>query len=494
MLFNSLHFLIFFPIVVLIYFSIPHKYRWILLLVSSYYFYMSWKAEYIILIIISTLIDYIVAIEIYKSKNQRKRKFFLSLSILVNIGLLFAFKYFNFFNDQMRLLFNHFSLAYNIPAFKVLLPVGISFYTFQTLCYSIDVYRNKIKPLKHLGKFAVYVSFFPQLVAGPIERASHLIPQFFEKHNFDYRRVVQGLKITLWGFFLKIVVADRLAIIVDTVFNNIYDYKGFSLIFGTYFFGFQIYCDFAGYSFIAIGTAKILGFSLINNFRRPFLAKNIAEFWRRWHISLSTWFRDYAFTPFYLKLKKNRIISKFSQKMQHNISFILSTLVTLTLLGLWHGANWTFLAFGFYHSLMISLYYLTKKYWDRMNKYIQILLTFHITAFGWILFRANSISESFYAITHLFTGLNQIKDYILNTNLSKGIASNFLGLGSPDKILIAVLLIGFVEGAHILQEHISIEKYLRTRPFIRWSCYLLLLFGILLFGVFNKTPFIYFQF
>ena len=258
---------------------------------------MSWKAEYLILIIISTIIDYFAAIQMSKQTVSSKRKLYLLLSLFVNLGLLFGFKYFNFFSDSLCTIFDQFNIFYNVPTFKVLLPVGISFYTFQTLSYTIDVYRKKREPEKHLGIFALYVAFFPQLVAGPIERSTRLLPQLVEKYNFNYDRVTDGLKLMLWGFFKKVVIADRIAVIVNQVYSNPNEAAGIPLLIGTYLFAFQIYCDFSGYSDIAIGAAKVFGIDLMQNFRRPYFAKSIREFWQRWHISLSTWFRDYLYRP-----------------------------------------------------------------------------------------------------------------------------------------------------------------------------------------------------
>ena len=297
MLFNSLQFVVFFPIVIILYFIIPHNKRWILLLIASYYFYMCWKVDYIILIMISTLIDYVCSNKMSKINEKPKRKKWLLISIFSNLGILFGFKYFNFFSQNIQTLFDNYNIFFEMPFFNVLLPVGISFYTFQTLSYTIDVYNNKTTAQKHLGVFAVYVSFFPQLVAGPIERSNHLLPQFFKKHDFNYLRVKAGFQKMLWGFFKKIVIADNLAILVDGVYNNVDNYSGLTLIVATIFFTFQIYCDFSGYSDIAIGTAKVMGFELRENFKRPYFSKSIREFWQRWHITLSTWFRDYVYIP-----------------------------------------------------------------------------------------------------------------------------------------------------------------------------------------------------
>ena len=269
MLFNSLEFLIFFPVVIALYFALPYKLRWIFLLLASYYFYMCWKAEYLVLIIASTVVDYYASLKMSQTKDKVKRKPYLYLSLLVNLGILFGFKYFNFFNDSARALFEQFDMFYNVPAFDVLLPVGISFYTFQTLSYTIDVYNDRIAAEKHLGIFALYVSFWPQLVAGPIERPQNLLPQFWQKQVFDYENVTNGLKLMAWGFFKKLVIADRLADFVNEVYNHPHSYEGLTLILATISFAFQIFCDFSGYSDIAIGAALIMGYRLMKNFNSP---------------------------------------------------------------------------------------------------------------------------------------------------------------------------------------------------------------------------------
>ena len=290
MIFNSMQYLIFFPIIVGLYFLIPHRFRWGILLAGSYYFYMAWKPVYILLIIASTLIDYVAGVMMGRTEEKSKRKKYLIISLISNLSLLFLFKYFNFFNDSAKTVLEYLNLPFYLPTFKLLLPMGISFYTFQTLSYSIDVYKGTIKPEKHLGIFALYVTFFPQLVAGPIERSENLLPQFREEHKLDYKLVTNGLKLMLWGLFKKVVIADRVSILVNTVYNDVNSYKGFPLIVATVLFAFQIYCDFSGYSDMAIGSAQVMGFRLMENFRRPYFSKSIPEFWKRWHISLSTWF------------------------------------------------------------------------------------------------------------------------------------------------------------------------------------------------------------
>ncbi len=479
MLFNSLHFLIFFPIVVLLYFNIKQKYRWILLLISSYYFYMSWKPEYVILIMVSTLIDYFSGLEISKATAQKRKNFFLMLSIFSNLGLLFAFKYFNFFSESIRALLQKFSIPLNPITLKVLLPVGISFYTFQTMSYTIDVYRGKIKPEKHLGIFAVYVSFFPQLVAGPIERAKNLLPQFYEKHYFDYKRVTDGLKLMLWGFFKKLVIADRLAIVVNTIYNNPTDYTGLPLVLATLFFAFQIYCDFSGYSDIAIGAAQVMGIRLMDNFKRPYFSRSISEFWRRWHISLSTWFKDYLYIP----LGGNRVSIP---------RWYFNLLVVFIVSGLWHGANWTFIVWGALHGLYIIFEKTTKPIKDRLLKatklvrfpklvhLLEICITFGLVCIGWVFFRANTLTDAWYILTHLFVNLN-------------------LDLASWDMSFVNLAylfsIIGFMEFVHLIQEHKSIRSFLDDKPILlRWNLYLIIIFIVLLFGVFDSTKFIYFQF
>lgn len=295
MIFNSLHYLIFFPIVCILYFLLPAKYRNALLLVASYYFYMSWNPIYVLLILTSTAVTYFCGI--VSSKYERYKKASLVTAIVVCIGILFAFKYMNFFIESLNQLLGIAGVTNGIPVFHVLLPVGISFYTFQSLSYAIDVYRGRQKVEKNFFTYALYISFFPQLVAGPIERSTALLPQFGETHNFDYARISDGLKMMLWGFFKKVVIADRVAVFVNTVYNNPQDHGGLQFIVATLFFAIQIYCDFSGYSDIAIGSAQIMGFKLMQNFDRPYFASSIIDFWNRWHISLSTWFRDYIYIP-----------------------------------------------------------------------------------------------------------------------------------------------------------------------------------------------------
>jgi len=299
MLFNSFEFLIFFPIVCIIYFLLgKNKFRNPFLLIASYYFYMNWKPIYALLILTSTILTYVCGLLVEKySADTRKKKLYLTVSIVLNFAILFVFKYFNFINESIFELLSLFGLRWSVPNLDILLPVGISFYTFQAVGYSVDVYRGTIKAERNFFTYALFVSFFPQLVAGPIERAKNLLPQFHEEHSFEYSRVVEGLRMMLWGYFMKSCVADSVAPYVDTIYNNVADHSGVSFVIATILFTFQIYCDFGGYSLIARGAAKVMGFNLMENFHRPYLSLSVKEFWKRWHISLSSWFMDYVYIP-----------------------------------------------------------------------------------------------------------------------------------------------------------------------------------------------------
>ncbi len=464
-----------------------------LLLVASYYFYMCWKAEYLLLILVSTSIDYFAAIQMSKQTVKSKRKLYLILSLFVNLGLLFGFKYFNFFNDSLRTIFDQFNVFYDVPSFKVLLPVGISFYTFQTLSYTIDVYRKKREPEKHLGIFALYVAFFPQLVAGPIERSTRLLPQLVQKYNFDYDRVTNGLKLMLWGFFKKVVIADRVAVIVNQVYNNPSEAAGLPLLIGTYLFAFQIYCDFSGYSDIAIGVAQVFGINLMQNFRRPYFAKSIRDFWQRWHISLSTWFRDYL----YLSLGGSRT-TRWRWYYNITIVFLIS--------GLWHGANWTFVIWGALHGSYYLFSYWTRNIRPRLtqffmldkipyvHKILRVLFIFHIVLFGWIFFRANTLSDALFIITHLFTGVGGVFNRIWELGITPGIFNYGFELPLSEMFIgmCAIIILGI---HHLIQREQSARAWFNTKPiWIRWTIYYGLVIWILVFGYLEPSEFIYFQF
>ncbi|MCA9403641.1 MAG: MBOAT family protein [Candidatus Omnitrophica bacterium] len=486
MIFNSYTFLIFFVSVATSYFIIPHRFRWLLLLLASYYFYMCWRPEYIILIIFSTLIDYFAGIKIGQISEKHRRRKYLILSLATNLGLLFSFKYFNFFNDSLRMAFQKFNLFYGVPDFDVLLPVGISFYTFQTLSYTIDVYRGERAPEKHLGIFALYVAFFPQLVAGPIERSTRLLTQFYNRNYFDCRRVTDGLKLMVWGMFKKVVVADRLSLFVDHIYSYPNAFSGKILTVATIFFAFQIYCDFSGYSDIAIGSAKVLGYDLMKNFRRPYFARSIPEFWKRWHISLSTWFRDYLYIP----LGGNRV----SPIMWH-----FNIVIVFVLSGLWHGANWTFIIWGLLHGIYYLFSVHTTNIRTRMAQSFGIVrypnihlwlnrfVTFTLVCFAWIFFRSNSFSDAKVIVARLLTGWNQ--PFIFSPEVR---LTNTLPI-SATEFYVSIILIMVVVVFHYLQEHQ--RKLLSLGAWwFRWGIYLALCLLIMNMGVAEEIPFIYFQF
>jgi len=429
---------------------------------------------------ISTLTAYYSGRQIHKTNDPVRRKQFLLLSLFINLGILFAFKYFNFFNDSLRDLFNQFNIFYGIPAFNVLLPIGISFYTFQTLSYCVDVYREKQIPERHLGIFALYVSFFPQLVAGPIERSSNLLPQFRKEQKFSYIEMKNGILLVLWGLFKKLVIADRAAILVNKVYNHPHDYTGIPLIVAMFFFAIQIYCDFSGYSDIAIGSAQMMGYKLTINFNRPYFSKSIQEFWSRWHITLYTWFTDYLFTPLTIAFRH-----------WGNYAVIFAISVTFLLCGLWHGAAWTFVIFGGWHALGLSLEMLTKKSRKRLSQIVPRWLydpvsmsaTFLFVCFTMIFFRANSPAEAVYIVTHLFQGL-ELK-----------VGGYDMGLGATET-LFALVFIFLLFCVQLLQARIKIREWVAYQPiWFRWSAYYVLIFSILIFGRFESSlQFVYFQF
>lgn len=492
MFFNSLHFILFFLSVVTIYFAIPYRFRWGLLLAASYYFYACWKVEYSVLIAISTIITYLTAIAISRSENKNRRKLFLTLSLVSNFAILFLFKYFNFINDSIRELFQYINISYAIPELKVLLPVGISFYTFQALSYSIDVYRKKKEPERHLGIYALYVSFFPQLVAGPIERSTNLLAQFYRKNDFNIDRVKEGIRQILWGFFKKIVIADRLAVIVDNIYNAPQEYNGVVLVIATLLFAYQIYCDFAGYSDIAIGTAKVLGYDLMTNFNRPYVARSISEFWQRWHISLSTWFRDYLYIP----LGGNRV---------NKARWCYNIMIVFLVSGLWHGASWTFVVWGGLHGAYIVVSRITKnrqnllelikiKTNTKLYGLIQMAFTFFLVNIAWVFFRAKSISDAFYIIKQ---GYIDILGFIPHFYDGIYLHSILSQLGTTkEELILSLTLIILLEIVQKIQSSQKTVRWFFNRPvYFRWAAYYALTAIILFYGSFNSNQqFIYFQF
>jgi alginate O-acetyltransferase complex protein AlgI len=427
-LFNSIEFLVFLPTVFILYWFVTKKsiiYQNILLVVASYIFYGWWDYRFLSLIIFSTVIDYIIGNRIGLASLERKRKILLWISILSNLGILFTFKYYNFFIESWIYAFEQVGWHINAHTINIVLPVGISFYTFQTMSYTIDIFRKKLEPTKDFIAFAAFVSFFPQLVAGPIERASNLLPQMLNKRRFDYQQGMSGLYLILLGFFKKLVIADAFAPIVADIFDNYNYYSSFSLILGVVLFAFQIYCDFSGYSDIARGLAKLLGFELMVNFNNPYFSRSIGEFWRRWHISLSTWFRDYLYIPLGGSKSGNKYIG------------IRNVFIIFLVSGFWHGANWTFITWGAIHALFFIPSFVigtNRKFTDGIvplghkipkGKYIvNILVTFIFVNIAWVFFRAENIEIAVNYLINISrnTGFN----YFTSTNMGAAIFSSFI--------------------------------------------------------------------
>ncbi|TKG95423.1 MBOAT family protein [Puteibacter caeruleilacunae] len=463
MLFNSFKFLIFFPLICIVYFLLPYKYRNVFLLIASYYFYMNWEPVYAILIFFSSLTTYLVAQKIGSTTNNSFRKGLLVGNLVVNFGILFVFKYYNFLTESIFEALQLFGMRMQIPKFQLLLPVGISFYTFQAIGYTIDVYRKSISVEKRFVNYMLFVSFFPQLVAGPIERAKNLLPQFRTQYDFDYERAISGIKQMLWGFFMKVVVADRVSIYVDAVFDNYSNHSGSSLLLASLLFAIQIYCDFAGYSNIAIGAARIMGFDLMENFRRPYFATSFKEFWKRWHISLSTWFGDYVYIP----LGGNRVT-----KTRHYRNLVITFLVS----GMWHGANWTFLMWGGLHGIYLIGELLAKSFFLKLGRVFNWFVTIVGVVLGWIFFRAESIDVAFSVIHRIL--FKQGPLFLDKTTLSYG----FLGV-------IILLLKDFID-----EFYSDFAITIGQNTIARYAYVLSLTCAILLIGVFNGGQFIYFQF
>ena len=491
MLFNSVNFLIFFPITILIYYVLPKKAKNIWLLLASYFFYMCWNPSYILLLIFSTLVTYGCARLMAKQEEQSKKKKFVVLCILLNLAVLFFFKYNDFiFENAQYVAYKYLHLILLKPKIDVLLPVGISFYIFQALGYSIDVYRGKVEAEKNLLEYALFVSFFPQLVAGPIERSKDLLSQLKGDKPVDFYKARHGFLIMLWGFFLKLVIADRIGIFVDAVYDNFAEYQGWYLIVATVLFAFQIYCDFYGYSTIAVGAGKMLGVNLTENFNSPYLSTCVKAFWRNWHITLSSWFKDYVYIP----LGGNK---------KSKCRTYLNTLIVFALSGLWHGANWTFVIWGLLNGLfqvvgdIVSKY--TSKLKEKLNynsdligaKIIKVITTFILIDFSWIFFRAKSLEDATKVVTSIFTNHNP---WIL----FDGSLFN-LGVDANDFIVLAVALLVLLIADAFKKKQIRISEVIeRQNLLIRWSVYLIAIFSILIFGIwgsaYDAKSFIYFQF
>ena len=478
MYFNSIDFAIFLPIVFILYWFVTNtklRLQNLLIVAASYLFYGWWDWRFLSLILFSSIVDYFVGIGLLNQEEPLKRKVLLWTSILVNLGFLGFFKYYNFFLENFITAFSFLGKEIKANSLNIILPVGISFYTFQTLSYSIDVYKRKLEPTKDFIAFLAYVSFFPQLVAGPIERASNLLPQFYAKRTFDYSKAVDGMRQILWGLFKKIVIADNCAEYANQIFNNSADYSGSTLALGAIFFTFQIYGDFSGYSDIAIGTSRLFGFDLMRNFNFPYFSRDIAEFWRRWHISLSTWFRDYLYIP----LGGNRG-GTWTKVKNTFIVFIVS--------GLWHGANWTFIVWGALNAIYFLPLLLTNNNRNNLETVAQgklfpnfkelsfMFLTFGLTVFAWIFFRAENVGHAFSYISEIFSGsLFTIPEII-------------------PRILILIIVFFVLIEWHGREEQFAIQKLgIKWNCPLRYAMYYAIIIAIFWFGG-REQQFIYFQF
>lgn len=482
MIFNSLEFLIFFVLVTTAYFLLPHRLRWALLLIASCYFYMAFVPVYILILGFTILIDYIAGIYIEKSTGRRRKAFFI-MSLIANIGILAVFKYYNFFVENINAVIKAAGCNTELTYLSILLPIGLSFHCFQAMSYTFEVYRGNYKAERHLGVYALYVMFYPQLVAGPIERPQNMLHQFKRVQAFEYKRVVSGLQLMVWGLFKKVVIADRLSVLVDQVYDQPRGYNSISLLIATFFFCYQIFCDFSGYTDIARGSARVMGFSLLKNFNHPYHAKSISDFWSRWHISLSSWFRDYLYIP----LGGNRVAIP---------RWYLNLFIVFMVSGLWHGADWTFIVWGALHGFYLVFGVATRGFREKLNdrlglarlNALNVITTFLLVAFAWIFFRANNINDALYIARHVVTG---IPDAIQNYKTA------FSGdyLMKPPEIIACFGLIVFLEAVHHMGRRMDISHWLQTIPRpLRWGIYVAAILVILSYGVFTETPFIYFQF
>jgi alginate O-acetyltransferase complex protein AlgI len=479
MLFNSVAFAVFFPLVTLAFFLLPHKFRGIMLLVASCYFYMAFIPKYILILFLTIGVDYVAGLLIARNTGHRRRVW-LVLSIITNVGVLAFFKYFNFLNGNLHALSNYLSFPYHVPALNIILPIGLSFHTFQSMSYTIEVYRGAQEPEHNLWRFALYVMFYPQLVAGPIERPQNLLHQFKIEHHFDYEAARDGLLLMGWGLFKKVVVADRLAVLVDQVYTQQNIYSGSALLLATYCFAVQIYCDFSGYSDIAIGAAKVMGFRLMKNFNHPYFSRSVSEFWTRWHISLSTWFRDYVYIP----MGGSRV-SMWRRCFNLMVVFAVS--------GLWHGANWTYVVWGSLNGIYLAASVVSAK-WRKTLSHLSglarlpiahrafgIFVTFHLILLSWVFFRADSIGAAFRIVGGIISWRHGFKLPLAPVTNDAAIIGAALGL----------FLLG-----EVLQARGRVLELIASRPVaIRWAFYCAAVTALILLGDFGTNrQFIYFQF
>ena len=483
MLFNSIEFVVFFVITTALFYVLPHKYRWLLLLISSCVFYMYYSPAFILILLFIILVDYYAGIGMERLTGGRRKTVFI-LSISVHLLLLGFFKYLNFTIGNINYLFNQ-----SYPLLEILLPIGLSFHTFQAMSYLIEVYQKNQKAERHMGIYGLYILFYPQIVAGPIERPQNLLHQFYRKSVFNYENVVFGLRLMLWGLIKKIVIADRLTLFSDPVFTNFDNYPAITILLGVVFFSFQIFCDFSGYSDIARGAAKVMGYDLMINFNYPYHSRTISEFWARWHISLSTWFRDYIYKP----LGGNRV---------NKLRFFLNILIVFLVSGLWHGAAWTFVVWGLLNGVYLISAAVTRSIREKFlagigltkfsafNRSLDIFLVFTLITFSWIFFRADSINHAMSILTKLSNLPSDISILLKNRGIE------FLNLpGGMPRTAVCILLIAFLEvSRHIDVRYNLSVSFKRLPALFRWSLYFSGVFMIVFLGAFHNNSFIYFQF
>jgi alginate O-acetyltransferase complex protein AlgI len=481
MLFNSFEFFVFFPLVTIIYFLLPHRYRWFHLLVSSCYFYASFIPVYLLILFGTIVVDYFAGLLIERSTGKMRR-LSLALSIVANVGILAVFKYYNFFIDNINTVSDA-----ALPFLKIALPIGLSFHTFQAMSYTIEVYRGQQKAERHFGIYALYVMFYPQMVAGPIERPQNLLHQFYEKHDFDYDRIVSGLKLMAWGLMKKIVIADRLALYVNEVFGHTAQYAAATQFLAVFFFAFQIYCDFSGYSDIARGAARVMGFELMLNFNSPYFSRSIAEFWKRWHISLSTWFKDYLYIP----LGGNRV-----SVGRHYVNLFFTFLVS----GFWHGANWTFIAWGALHGMYLMVGNFTRPYRrqllnrlkipqnNRLVILFEVMFVFLLVCITWIYFRAANMAQANAMVATILGG-------VVNGSIFHFSMADILAGFTFTDIIMNFLLIVMLLLLEKLHSSVNLSLLVKKQhPALRFAVYTSICLTIIFFGRFGSKEFIYFQF
>jgi D-alanyl-lipoteichoic acid acyltransferase DltB (MBOAT superfamily) len=525
-LFNSLHFFLFFPLVTLSYYALPHRFRWMLLLAASCYFYMALIPVYILILGFTIVVDYAAGLLIERAERRRRRRWLIA-SLVANVGVLAIFKYYDFFNWNVAQLARLIHWNYPVPMLELILPVGLSFHTFQSMSYTIEVYWRRQAAERHFGIFALYVMFYPQLVAGPIERPQNLLRQFREPHyfrgpplgglrDFDARPVTDGLRRMLWGLFKKIVIADRLAVVVDAVYNDPRSFEGPAIVVAVLFFAFQIYCDFSGYSDIALGAAQVMGFRLMTNFDRPFMSQSIAEFWRRWHISLFSWFRDYLYTPLALTL------SRMGQPRGHGAprrgglpwGVAISVLVTFVLSGLWHGASWTMVTVGALHGFYIVFSLRTAAFRKlinaavgltrvpRLHTALRVATTFALVCWTWVFFRAQTVGDAWYVTTRLVSGLGETIAALPAAAAALGQGGGVLTtlnlhnlpMAPHEWALMFVVLVILMTTEFVSRRHGLLTLLGRRPMWIRWAVYYALVLSIVFFRGYGNPKFIYFQF